>query len=310
MTPFPPVIDNSMRATFTECPHAFFRRYLQDLRRPGQSVHLHFGGAFAAAMHALRQSFYAPATRAGGDTQAALGAAFTAAAHFWGDAEFTHENKTYDRLIGAIEAYVAQYPLGTDHVKPLIGDDGSPSTEFNFALPLPINHPVSGEPILYSGRFDMLARMGAGLYIEDDKTTGQLGQSWLSQWRMRAQFSGYVWGARQYGYHVEGAIVRGISILKKSYGHAEVIEMRPNWMIDRWYRQLLRDIHRMIGHWREACALEVVGDDPALAWDQSLDSACSSYGGCAFLDLCSVKEPDKWLDQYEVWHFDPLATEE
>jgi hypothetical protein len=141
----------------------------------------------------------------------------------------------------------------------------------------------------------MLGDMGGLKVIEDDKTTSQLGPSWGTQWRLRGQFTGYAWGASEFGHRIEGIVVRGISILKTQYGHAEIIEQRPAWMIAAWKDQLLRDIHRMIACWREGY------------WDQDLDTACSSYGGCQFLDLCTSATPDKWLPNYEARPFNPLG---
>ena len=65
-----------------------------------------------------------------------------------------------------------------------------------------------------AGRALRFGQMGEGLYIEDDKTTSQLGSSWGAQWDMRSQFTGYAWAARQSGLPIAGIIVRGISILK------------------------------------------------------------------------------------------------
>jgi hypothetical protein len=282
-----------MRGEFVSCPTAFNRRYLMGLQRSGRSIHLHFGAAFAKGLEAMRRSFYLE----GANQQNALGAGITAATVAWGDYEDNHPTKHYASLIGALEAYVAQYPLATDHVKPMLTADGDLGTEFSFALPLPINHPQSGEPLLYSGRFDMLARMGNEAYIEDDKTASQLGPSWGQQWRLRAQFTGYVWGASEFGYNIQGAIVRGISILKRGFGHAEVIEQRPLWMIKRWHEQLLRDVNRMIRAWDSG------------EWDLNLDSSCASYGGCQYQDLCAVEDPSKWLADFEQVHYDPLAVQ-
>jgi len=291
---FPAVIDSSMRSQFVACPHSFFRRYMQGLQRPGTSVHLHFGSCFADGIAAFRRAFYLDRH----PTDIALGIAAAEIIRRWGTAEFTHPTKSLETCLGALEAYVAHYPPATDHLKPLIQDD-TIHTEFNFGLPLPIRHPVTDEPLLYAGRFDMLGVLhGTGKAIVDEKTTSQLGDTWGNQWRLRAQFTGYAWGAAEFGHAVDCVVVRGISILKRGFGHAEVIEQRPQWMIAEWKDQLLRDIRRMIATWKDG------------HWDKSLDSACSSYGGCTFLDLCTSEHPDRWMGDYEVSHYDPLGSVE
>ena len=293
-TPFPNIIDSSMRSDFVACPHSFYQRFILDRVRAGRAVHLHFGGAYAEGLKVLRDHYYSQS----GNQEAALEAGVAAIVKFWGNFEPPPTSvKTLDRCIGALEAYVAQYPLETDHIKPARAPDGRLMVEFSFALPLPILHPITEQPLLFSGRCDMLASMGGPLYLEDDKTTERLGPSWAMNWRLRAQFTAYAWGARAFGYDVQGVIIRGISILKNAYGHAEVIEQRPEWMIDKWYVQLLRDITRMIHSWRSH------------EWDQNFDSACAAYGGCAYLDLCAAREPEKWLADYETRPYNPLGKQ-
>ena len=299
---FPPVIDSSMRSEFISCPHSFFRRYIQGLQMPHRSIHLHFGSSFADGIAALRAAFY----RDNLPLEDAMAVGAAAIVKAWGDfpEEVEGSAKSLYRCIGALDSYCAQYPPATDHVRPVI-EQGAIHTEFNFAVPLPIRHPQTGEPLLYSGRFDMLGDMGGLKVIEDDKTTSQLGPTWGTQWRLRAQFTGYAWGASEFGHRIDGIVVRGISILKTQYGHAEVIEQRPRWMIDRWKLQLERDIHRMIEMWKMFSL-----DYNPYEWDQALDSACSAYGGCQFLDLCTSADPAKWLSQYETTHYDPLGATE
>ena len=81
------------------------------------------------------------------------------------------------------------------------------------------------------------------------------------------------------------------------YGHAMVIEQRPRWMVERWLRQLKRDIRRAIVMWEEG------------EWDMNLDASCSSYAGCAYMGLCRAKNPLPWIEaDYEIRPWNPLAT--
>lgn len=304
-SPFPPVIDSSMRSEFIACPESFNRRYLQGWQRPGRSIHLHFGAVFAAGMATFRNAYYGVFDSADGsyNVDQALGVAAARMVTEWGDYEPNTafpSTKTLESCLGALESYVAQYPPATDHIQPARSPTGDLAVEFSFALPLPIAHPQTGEPLLYSGRFDLVGQMGTTLVGVDEKTTTQLGPTWGQQWRLRAQFTGYTWGARAYGYDLQGFVVRGVSILKRGFGHAEVIESRPQWMIDRWYHQLCDDVRRMVDLWQARRDFE-------RPWPQALDSACGSYGGCQFLDLCTTEHPEKWLDDYEQHHYDPLG---
>jgi hypothetical protein len=204
-----------------------------------------------------------------------------------------------ERTAGALEYYFDHYPLGDDGADPATFADGSRGIEFSFAVPLPLLHPQTGAPILYTGRADMLCDYAGSLYVEDDKTTSQLGASWSRSWEMRSQFTGYCWASQQYGIKPAGVLVRGVSILKTKYDTMQVLTYRPQWEIDRWYGQLLRDVERMISSWREGY------------WDFNMDNACMEYGGCQFVQICKNKDPTPWLGMYfeqRVW--DPLAKEE
>ena len=199
----------------------------------------------------------------------------------------------------AIESFFTEYPPAEDPITPLIVN-GEPAIEFNFALPLPgVLHPVTGEPILYAGKFDMLARYQDTIYVNDEKTTTQLGASWGNQFKNSSQMTGYVWASKQFGHNVQGVIIRGIGILKKRIDHALVIEQRPQWMIDRWLAQITRDVERLKVSWTEGI------------YDFAIDDACSNYGGCPYLTLCTSEHPERYIDvDYEVSEWDPLAKED
>jgi hypothetical protein len=161
----------------------------------------------------------------------------------------------------------------------------TPAVEFSFALPIGINHPQTGEPLLYCGRFDMLGIHNNTLYAVDEKTTARLGATWQGQWDLRSQFTGYCWAAKEYGYPVAGAIVRGMSLLKNDFGFAEVITYRPDHLIERWLETTRYYINLMILAWQSKQFIH------------NLDGACTAYGGCPFKkEACDKKNPDEWLE--------------
>lgn len=304
---FPPCIDSTMLSTFRSCPQKMLRMYVEHWKPKEESVHLVAGGAFASGLEAARMAFYNGQRRADGRMEeiergnAAIAEALGAEALIRHYGDFIPPDgsaKTLDRMLGALEFYFSEYPLGADGAEPItLGDRRG--IEFSFAQPLGINHPVSGDPIVYTGRADMIAHFAGGTYIFDEKTTSQLGVSWTKQWELRSQFTGYAWAAREAGIDVTGAIVRGVSILKTKYGTEQVLTNRPGWEIERWLDQTHRDIERMIACWKAGW------------WDYNLDHACSEYGGCGMTRICKSQEPTTWLPMYfeqRVW--DPLARKE
>lgn len=319
---FPHCVDSTMLSAFRSCPHSMFRAYLEHWKPKSESVHLIAGGAFAKGVEVARKVFwegmvpdYATeqssetglwSTKFNGETfhQEAVGDSVLAVSEglhalliAYGDFECPPESaKSCQRMCGALEYYFENYPLGADGCDPIVLPSGRRAIEFSFAEPLSIAHPVTGDPILYTGRSDLIANFAGGIYIEDDKTTTSLGQQWARQWEMRSQFTGYCWAAQKVGIDPTGVLVRGVSILKTKYDTQSVPTYRGQWEIDRWEEQTLRDIARMIQCWEDGY------------WDFSLDHACAEFGGCKFVNICKSKDPEPWLEMnFHKLVWDPLA---
>jgi hypothetical protein len=271
--------------------------YMEHWKPQTESIHLVAGGAFAEGIEAVRNAFW----RDGRTGTEAMAQGVKALLKHWGDFEAPDNTpKTLDNMIHALDSYFQHWGFETDPIQPAMLA-GKPAVEFDFALPIDpsLIHPETGDPILYSGRYDMIGERGGELWAVDEKTTGYLGKSWYNQWVLRSQLTGYCWAAREYDIPVVGAIIRGIAIKKTGFDFAESIQYRPDWMIDRWHNQLIKDVRRMIEMWE--------ADD----YDYALDGACSDYGGCTFLDICSTPHPDRWLEAdfvQRIW--DPLTREE
>lgn len=302
---FPHTIDSTMLSAFRSCPQKMFRSYVEHWKPKSESVHLVAGGAFAKGIEVARKCFYEGTDGhteiAVGDAEAAVAMGCGALIKAYGDFECPPDSaKSLDRTLGALEYYFDQYPLGQDGLEPASFSDGKKAIEFSFAEPLDILHPVTGDPILYTGRADLIGHFAGGLYVVDEKTTSSLGVSWAKQWEMRGQFSGYAWAAqRAAGMKVDGTMVRGISILKTKYDTLQVVTYRSEYEIERWLAQTHRDIQRMINCWKQGY------------WDYALDSACTEYGGCSLTTVCKSSDPNTWLPMYferRVW--DPLARKQ
>lgn len=288
-----------MRSAFVECPQKFFWEYLHHFKSKAPSVHLHAGKAWASALETARLAFYSE--RADADTAAALGLETLIAEYGPFDPGPRYDNKSLPRLMEAFAYYMQAFPLQSDPVQPYPGKNG-PMVEFSFALPLDdsLRHPETNEPIIYTGRADMVATYAGAVSIYDDKTTSSLGASWAGQWDRRSQFTGYCWAANAYGIPVTQVVVRGIALLKTSINHAQAITVRTPHHIAEWHKQAVRDIKRAIECWREGY------------WDLNLADACSSYGGCLFKNPCQSNNPEPWLTggNYSIRKWDPLTREE
>lgn len=287
---FPEVVDSSLIAAFRSCPQKAFREFFEHWKGREPSVHLHAGASYASGLETARRAFYeqglphADAVALGG--QALL--------KHYGSFDCPPDSpKSAERTLGAMEFYFDRYPMHTDKLVPLTLPNGKKAIEINGVEALEINHPVTGNPIQYSWRADLMGELNGMKLGEDDKTTSQLGASWPRQWDLRSQFTSYVWGANRNGIKLDGFVVRGVSILKSKYDTLEAITYRPEWQIDRWYEQVLRDVKRMIQCWEEGY------------FDYNLDHACAEYGGCHFRNVCLNRDPEQILAamfERRVWN--------
>jgi len=290
-------IDSTMISAFRSCPKKFHHEFALGLRAPVPSVDLHAGGCFATALEVLGKEFWVNKL----PLQQAITRAELAFELAWGD--FVPEKdtpKTRENMWKAVLDYVATYPLATDRVQPYFVD-GLPTFEFTFAIPLdeattgyPFPTHPSGDPFLYSGRFDLLGQYAGRPIIRDEKTSKALQSNWAEQWDLRSQFLGYLWAVRQMGLPINQVCVRGVIIQKTQIRQIEAIKIYPDMLIDRWLFQLYRDIVRMRDCWDSGY------------WDYNLADSCNSYSGCQFQLLCKSSDPESWYSNYEIKRWNPL----
>lgn len=293
---FPAVLDSTIIAAFRSCPHKAFREFMQHWKSKDPSVHLHAGAAYAKGLEVARKAFY----EEGQDPETSVGRGAAALLEAYGDFECPEDSaKSAVRTCGALEFYFDSYPLATDSAVPITLPSGRRGIEFGFVEPLSILHPVTGDPLQYSGRMDMVVDYQGMVLGEDDKTASALGASWPRQWDLRSQFTGYVWGAARAGIKLNGFLIRGVSILKTKYDTQQAITYRPEWQLARWEKQLERDIQRMIACWEEGY------------FDYNLDHACAEYGGCPFRQVCLTQEPQPMLEAFfQRRKWDPVMRTE
>lgn len=291
---FPEVLDATMLRVFRACPHQFFLSHGLGLKPKTISIHLHAGKCFARGMEVYRKTFYSGQR----SHDQSLTAAVTAVIREWADFDlFEDDQKSLWNICLAVEAAFVEWPAELDYIQPFMVR-GEPAVEFNFVQALPgTAHPITGNPLLYTGRFDMLGEYNGQLFGEDDKTAKSLGGQWSKQFELRSQFTGYVWGAQAFGYPVAGMVIRGVGLLKTKITFQQSLQYRPVWMIERWLEQTRRDIARMIQCWESGL------------WDYNLDESCAAYGGCPYLKLCTVPNPENWIEsEYRVDFWNPLEV--
>jgi len=301
---FPSAIDSTMVSTYRSCPMKFSYSFLKHLHADGKSIHLIAGGAFAAGLEAARRLAFTPKDLLPPHLAALPSpldggievAAFSAFREAWGDFDLCLDmGKSYVNTFYALDTYLRDYNPLTDFLQPMFSSDKKPMVECSFAIPLPIAHPETGDPILFCGRFDMLGWWENLPVVIDEKTTQALGESWRKQWDLRGQFLGYCWACQQLGYPVSTAIARGTAILKTKVNFMTVPVMFPQHLIDRWYVNLLMTVNQMIIDYQSGL------------FSYSFADGCTAYGGCQYSLLCSASNPEEWYSNYTIREWSPIS---
>lgn len=276
---FPQTFDATMMRAMKGCKRKFYYEFMRNKVSSSTSPDLIAGAAWARGHEVFRKLYYSGEE----EFEDAIVRAFIAMATEFGPEETEPEPnhpKTFDRLAEAFVSYHYEaYPPEFDDHQPVLVN-GKPAVEFSFSVPIEdVLHPETGEPILYAGTFDMLScHHGHFYYVFDDKTSKQMGHRWAEQWRLRSQFIGYAFGAKQHGYNVAGAWVRGTAFKKTQLDFADAPIQIHQWMIDDWYNTLVFDLQMLIEHWRRGF------------FPKNYDEACNAYGGCQYLSLCEIPD--------------------
>lgn len=297
---FPEVVSSSLRADWNLCHRKFFYSQILGLSPRGANVHFVFGNAYANGLEYFRKAYYDHYKSSPKRFELSAACGLEALIHSYGNYDPGDDAvKSFDRCVGAYVEYLHRFHPERDYIQTSIGPTGRPRVEFSFAYTTDVAHPVTGNPIIFSGRFDQLAEYNSMLFVYDDKTTQQLGASWSTQWDLRSQFTGYCFGAREHDLQVAGAIIRGMGVYKTKFDTVDAIVHRPPFMVARWRERLTWDLHRMVQAWNEGY------------WPHTGEEngGCSHYGKCAYVDLCQAERPENFYPLFEERRYMPLERE-
>jgi hypothetical protein len=286
-----------MLMAYRPCHRKYWWAHQRSIAPTDESVHLTAGAALAKGLEVTRKSYF-DSNLSFGDS-IALGGAALLASYGPFEPNLIHSNKNALATLGALGYYFETWPIDSILTPFKPPGEHKHAIEYSFAAPIAgTAHPVTGDPIIYCGRFDMIGIYKDTMLVgEDDKTASQLGQQWLNRWKLSNQLLGYTWGCAQHGIKLGGFNVRGIGLLKGSYNSLESLQPIPNWKLELFEDQLRATLSSMLQAWE------------ANQWDMDLGHSCTLYGGCPFLLLCDSPTPEDWIPINYVPHaWDPLAS--
>lgn len=297
--PFPETVDNTMRTTARKCKRAFFFEHLLCRVSGSDNIHLVAGAAFAAANDVFRKSYYDKGSESYKQYEVSLDKGLLELIKVYGYCSVRESEETWAASPKSCERIIAAYLSYWHHYHPklepgkILKDDGLVMSEFAGTFELDVLHPVTGEKLKHSFRFDYIETRNGKVWLGDDKTTTSLGASWAKQWDLRSQFLAYTHAARLNGWDAVGCIARGTGILKNSISHMEVpIHFSPA-VVEKWWIQVNKDFQELVDCW-------VKGE-----FDYDFAEGCAAYGGCKFVEVCSAKLEYKVLNMMPIRVWNP-----
>lgn len=268
-----------------DCKRKYFYSIIEGWCAKDQNDHLLFGGRYAQALetyHRLRSALYRL------DHDNALNQVIHEALKASWGWQSTDSRKTRETLIRSIVWYLEEFK--DDPCKTVELKDGSPAVELNFQFKF-------SEDITFAGHLDRLVSYGDDYYIQDQKTTGStLSANYFKRYTPDNQMSLYtVAGQIIWALPIKGVMIDAAQIAVGFTRFERGFAFRTEEQCDEWLEDAVYHIEET---WR------------AQRWPMN-DQACSKWGGCQFLQVCS-KAPavrQLWLEANFVRKpFNPLRT--
>ena len=151
-------------------------------------------------------------------------------------------------------------------------------TEVGKTLHLEVKFRVEIGERLYGGTIDRIEDWDSSIYVDDHKTTKQLGLSFFNAYRPHPQIDGYCFACRELVGKCAGAIINGISVAKNPKDRFQRFpSSRTDAEMDMWktdFTDITDDIERDIKrkHYPRHT------------------SYCNRWGKCKFWELCVYGE--------------------
>jgi hypothetical protein len=188
------------------------------------------------------------------------------------------------------------YNWQNDQFETFILADGRPAVELSFRIELPME--LDGEPVIYCGHIDRVAKYNDQLYAMEHKhTTSALSDYYYARYTFSSQITGYILALRvMYDLRVVGGVVDSTQVGVTFARFGRRVAQRVDGHVDEWLHDTMQWIRQL--HFAQQHNLFIRNTE-----------SCSRYSGCQFKDVCfanpAVRETILEADfQYKPW--DPM----
>lgn len=297
-------LDNTALNDYMSCPRKYFYGMVLHRRREGQTKP---ALTFGSAIHKGLEYWY----RTGDMAQAQRALIMS-----WQPHNAPDDHRTPERALAVLEQYVAHYggDLATETRAwgETVGWPENPLVE----IPIELGWPGALHP--YTGRIDRIIRWQGLYYVEDHKTTSQMGPYYFHQFDPSNQMMGYAVLAQEMtGLPIAGVRINAIAALKTQTKFArQIIGFAPERLVE-WkenYNQWVQRVEESYELMHEGEQVGVPDHEVVMAsWPHNFNACAGKYGTCQYAPVCTVSARlrHKVLEaEYEYIPWDPMAAAE
>lgn len=277
----PRPIDNTALADYMACPRKYYYGMVANRRRSGPTAP---PLAFGASWHAALEAHY----KYGGDRYKVE----IAILHSWQQHDRPDDHRTMERVLSCYDQYLSHWgdhASDTQRNGRTVGFPENPMVE----IPVEIAWPGGAHP--YTGKIDRIIEINGLYYVEDHKTTSQLGAQYFQQYDPNNQMMGYAWLAQKLtGLRIAGVRINALGVLKTQTKLAREIVSYSKERLEEWGRNYNSWVARLEDSYRimaEGGSTTFTPSDEVLleAWPHNFMACSAKYGMCQYASVCSFQ---------------------
>lgn len=269
-------IDNTALSSYNECPRKFYYGMVLHRRKVGaEKPALVYGTVW----HKMLETHY----KTGGQRELVEAAAQMS----WKDHENPDDHRTLSRVIRAYDGYLKKYGNVDEEANgwgSTVGYPEQPAVE--------ISSEVSWDGALhpYTVKIDRIFQHQGLFYVEDHKTTSQMGVHYFKQFDPSAQMMGYAWIAQLItGLPIAGVRINAHAVLKtQDKFERQTIPFSPD-RLREWAANYNVQVKRLEQSYKLLEGVDEPTPEQLLeAFPHNYAACAAKYGQCAYTEICTT----------------------
>lgn len=289
-------LDSTKLQSYCACPRQFFYEYVLGWRREYVSNHLVFGQAWHEALEHIYKTGFNPKEVATAYEKflACYRKEFPESTDSW------FKGKTPDKALLGLVEYVKEWASDAYDIKVL-------DTEVGGKVGI-------GRDREITVKLDLVGVKNGAVMGLEHKTGSSAGETWDSQWKLSIQVGAYLhalYACYDCGDNVPTIYVNGTFFYVKDRKFRRIPIQRSGLAMQNW----LVTVHNLFDAIEEDFAklAKCSCGDPVMDAFHMHPTACTSYAGCQFHDLCTcvpnpLQRADEPMTGYTQYWWDPLSN--